>query len=108
MASPVQKSKSTERMFKHIALELSPEQRNDPLFGIIENLASQYSYKKQEEYNNNISELRLPFGKYKGKKIESIYADPETRDYIQWIYSKQWLKNKFPDTYKHIKTLMDK
>ena len=93
-------------MFKFIALELSPEQRNDPLFGVIQDLAETYSYKKQEEFNNNISEFRFPFGKFRGKKIKSVFADPESVDYVTWIYSKPWLKEKFPDTYKQIKTLM--
>lgn len=105
MACPAIKSKSTERMFKYIAMELEPDQRKDPLFNIIKDLAEKYTYEKQEEFNNNVSEFRFPFGKFKGKKIRNIYADEETKDYVDWVYMQPWLKNRFPDTYKHIKSL---
>lgn len=36
----------------------------------------------------------IPFGKYKGKPIEALRADPS---YVQWLTAQDWVRQRFPN-----------
>ena len=39
------------------------------------------------------SNYRLPFGKYKGEKIDDIASDDDGLRYLDWLISQSWLRN---------------
>jgi len=99
MTDPRVKNRSLNALFDHISLEISPAERQSELFEKIRGIADQYHFKRANEYKTNVNENRFVFGKFKGKKIESVYGTEKGRDYCQWLMNQLWFEEKFVDNH---------
>ena len=56
-----------------------------------------------ELFEEKKSNVKMPFGKFKGKTIEEIYAfNPE---YLRWVLRQEFVQDKFIDICNEIKRL---
>lgn len=106
MTDPKVKNRSLNALFDHISLEITPAERQSEFFTKIRNIADNYHFKRANEYKINVNENRFVFGKYKGKKIESVYGTEKGQDYCQWLMNQPWFEEKFIDNHDIVCSLI--
>ena len=106
MNDPRVKNRSVNALFDFIALEITPAERESELFEKIRTIADEYHFKRHNEYKTNVSENRFVFGKYKGKKIQSVFATDKGRDYCGWLMIQPWFKERMVDNYEYLASIM--
>lgn len=49
--------------------------------------------------------MKVPFGKYKGKSLESLLSD---MGYIQWMLEQSWINGRYPEFFKELRLFYNK
>ena len=96
-----------KKLFEHLDYELSPTESSSELYDKIKNLSIAYVEKKNSEYRMNCLDGRFCFGKHKGKLIEYVlFNSDKDKQYCEWLMLQDWFREKFPDNYSLMKSLL--
>ena len=66
----------------------------------------EYLENEKREYENNKSNGKITFGKYKGYSVKELALTDKGKDYLQWLMSQEFFsEQKFPDLHNELKIL---
>ena len=66
----------------------------------------EYMENEKREYDNNKSNGKITFGKYKGYSVKELALSEKGKDYLQWLMAQTFFtEDKFPDLHKELREL---